>query len=94
MFCDVWSENVAVTMNRAWVPLAMEAVRGVISMPTTMAGVTVSVVLPLCPPKLAVAELVPGAAPSALPEASTLATAVSAVLHAAVDVTSPCVLSL
>lgn len=94
MFWVVRSERVAVAVNCASVPLAMATVAGVRAMLSTVAAVTESVVLPLCPTRLAVTVLEPGPTPSALPDVSTRATPASETVHAAVAVTSLCVSSL
>jgi hypothetical protein len=89
MGCVVWSVKTPVAANCCVVPAAMLGVGGVTPMDTTVAGVTVSVVLPLWPSKLAVTVAVPGTKAKAAPvAASTVATAVLEEVQAAWVVTS------
>lgn len=95
MSCVEASVNVPFAKKGAVVPATMLAVPGVIAMPTTVANVTLTLALPLCPSRLAVTATVHGATPSTLAvDGSTVATAELADTHVTFDVTSACVLSL
>jgi hypothetical protein len=89
-FCVELSEKVPVAVS-CWVnPLAMLAVAGVTLIETSVAEVTVSVVLPDTPMKTAVTVVVPGIAPvirpAELPPETSDATAALDELHVTWDV--------
>ena len=69
-------------MNCWVVPLAIEGFAGLTAMETTTAGPTVSAVLPVTPPDVALICDVPSAAPLARPLAVMVATLGSADVHA------------
>jgi hypothetical protein len=81
------SENVPVAWKASDVPMPSVALVGVTAMDSSVADVTVSAALPLCPAALAPMLTIPGATPVATP-AETVATDVSEELHVAVAVTS------
>jgi len=83
-----------VAVNCCVAPLAMDAPAGVTAMDTNVACVTVSVVLPLMVPEVAVIVDVPAPAPLASPPAVIVATLVVPEFHTTVLVRFAVLLSL
>src|SRR5438045_3484147 len=73
MSCVVLSVNVPVATNCCVVPLANVGVAGVTAMDTSVAAVTVKVVVPLIPPDVALIVVEPVLTLAASPVASTVA---------------------
>lgn len=73
-FCMLLSLNVPVAVNCLVVPVAILELAGVTAIDTRLAPVTLSDVLPVTDPLVAVMVVLPAAAPVANPLASTLAT--------------------
>ena len=83
-FCVVPSLNIPVAANCWVLPLEIVGFAGVMLIDTTVAGVTVSVVLPLIPPELAWMVVEPVPAAVARPAALIVATVTAEELHVAV----------
>ena len=82
------SLKVAIAVNCWVVPSAMAGVPGVTAMDTIVAAPTVRSVLPLCPSKVAVMVVVPGATALASPPGAMVAKPVWEEVHTALLVTS------